>query len=57
VDENGRGLKGFDWVSITGDGIELPVAWEKRIGPVANKPVCIEFELQDAMLFGFNLDK
>ena len=55
VDMKGRGLKDFDWVSIEGDAVDLPVEWKKGLKSLSGKPVCLEFQLQDAQLFGFDL--
>ena len=55
VDLNGRSLEEFDWVNIAGDSVEHPVNWNDDLNTLAQKPVCLEFQLRNAQLFGFDL--
>jgi hypothetical protein len=57
VDMKGQTIEGFDWVNLSGDAVDHPVAWEKELKSVSDKPVQIEFQLQDAQLYGFDLYK
>jgi hypothetical protein len=55
LDKEGKPLTNFGWVEIKGDGVDLPVLWKGDLGSLSRKPVRLEFQLQDAQLFGFNL--
>ena len=54
---NGRQKRGFDWVEIRGDAVAHPVTWKAGVGSVGKEPVRLEFELKEAQLFGFDLNK
>jgi len=56
LDKGGQPIKGFYWMDVSGDGIDIPVAWAQDLKSLGNKPVRMEFELQDAQLYGFNLN-
>ena len=45
----------FNWIEIGGDSIEHPVQWDGELSSLAGKLVRVEFEFQNAQLFGFNL--
>jgi hypothetical protein len=55
TDPDGNAIAGFDWVGLQGDAVDIPVEFEKSLKTLAGKPVRIEFELQKAQLFGFDL--
>ncbi|MCX6168476.1 MAG: hypothetical protein NTX65_03990 [Ignavibacteriales bacterium] len=55
LDINREPIKGFDWVELKGDSVEHKVEWAKKIDSLAGTPVCIEFQLKNAQLFGFYL--
>ena len=55
LDMNGNTIKGFDWVNISGDAVDHPVSWKQNLKSLSDKSVQIEFQLQDAQLFGFEL--
>lgn len=55
LDEGGDPMDGFDWVEIKGDAINHGVTWEGNLKSLSRKPARIEFQLQDAQLFGFDL--
>jgi hypothetical protein len=55
VDGKGNEIPGFGWVEIRGDRVDHPVAWQGDLAKVHGRPVRLEFELQDAQLFGFDL--
>ena len=56
LDINQEPLDGFGWVELRGDSIEHKVEWSKKLDSIAGKAVCIEFQLKNAQLFGFNLN-
>jgi hypothetical protein len=54
LDRDGNELKGFGWQTLTGDHIAHEVKWPANLNSI-DKPVRIEFKMQFAQLFGFNL--
>ena len=57
LDDQGNALPDFNWVELSGDAIDLPVNWNGNLESLSDKPVTIEFQLQDAQLFGFDLNE
>ncbi|MFC2084360.1 hypothetical protein ACFLS9_04820 [Bacteroidota bacterium] len=55
LDENRQPLVGFDWIDLEGDSIAHKVEWTKDLSILSGKTVCLEFQLQNAQLFGFEL--
>jgi hypothetical protein len=55
LDEDGKSLKDFDWVNLKGDSIKHMVNWPGNLKKLKQRPIRLEFQLQDAMLFGFDL--
>ncbi|MCR4413610.1 MAG: hypothetical protein NUV77_14410, partial [Thermoguttaceae bacterium] len=55
VDSDDRPIPGFDGVSLHGDRLDHPVPFAKKLTALANRPVRLEFELQNAQVFGFDL--
>jgi hypothetical protein len=55
LDAEQRPLPGFDWIGLSGDGVDLPARWSRPLSSLAGRPVRLEFELQEAQLFGFDL--
>ena len=55
VDQTGSELAGFDWVEIKGDGVAIPVTWKSGLEKLSNKTVQLEMEMQQAQIFGFDL--
>ena len=55
LDREGRLIEGFDWVDISGDAVDHPVEWKKDLKSLGKKIVQIEFQLQDAQLYSFDL--
>lgn len=55
LDDSGQPLPGFDWVTLRGDRTDHPVAFTRSLASLAGKPVRIEFALNRARLFGFDL--
>jgi len=53
--DKGRPIKDFDWVNISGDAVDHPVEWNQDLKTLNQKPVQIEFQLQDALLYSFDL--
>ena len=56
LDESGNPLKGFDWQSLSGHNIAHPVNWPADLKSLADKAIRIEFKMQFAQLFGFDLN-
>jgi hypothetical protein len=57
LEPSGKPMPRFDWVEIRGDAIAHPVTWKPGVGSLGKKPVRLEFELKEAQLFGFDLQK
>ncbi|MBI5395946.1 MAG: hypothetical protein HZA91_11670 [Verrucomicrobia bacterium] len=55
LDESGQPLPGFDWASARGDRLDHAVVFQRPLSSLAGKPVRLEFRLQRARLFGFDL--
>lgn len=55
LDEAGRPLPGFDWVSLRGDRLDHAVVFQRPLNSLARQPVRLEFQLKRAQLFGFDL--
>jgi len=55
LDKNGEPIKDFDWVNISGDAVDHPVEWNQDLKTLNQKPVQMEFQLQDALLYSFDL--
>jgi hypothetical protein len=55
LDEAGRPLPAFDWVSVHGDRLDHEVKFQRPLSSLAGKPVRLEFQLQRAQLFGFDV--
>jgi len=55
LDANRKPLDGFGWVEFAGDSVEHKIEWRNRLKAVSGKAVCLEFQLRDAQLFGFDL--
>ena len=59
LDESGDPIPGFDWsdcAPVQGDSVSHPVTFGRALATLRNKPVRLEFSLQRASLYGFNLD-
>jgi len=54
---DGKPKRGFDWVDLHGDAVAHKVAWKADFGSLGGEPVRLVFELKDAQLFGFDLQK
>jgi hypothetical protein len=57
LDKEGRLIKDFDWVNISGDAVDHPVEWKKDLKSLGKKIVQMEFQLQDAQLYSFDLQE
>lgn len=55
LDEFSRPLPGFDWVSVHGNRLAHAVKFQQPLDSLAGRPVRLEFQLQRAQLFGFDL--
>lgn len=55
LDENRNPMSDFGWIELKGDSVDHPVKWEKDLSSLNGKTVCIEFQLKNSQLFGFNL--
>ena len=53
--ESGQVLPGFDWVSLHGDRMDHPVGFQRSLPTLAAGVVRLEFQIQSASLFGFDL--
>jgi hypothetical protein len=48
-------LNDYGWINFSGDSIAHKIVWNKSLKNISGKPVCLEFQLKEAQLFGFNL--
>jgi hypothetical protein len=55
LDSKCQPIDGYGWISFMGDSVAHKIAWNKSLKNISGKPVCLEFELRDAQLFGFDL--
>ncbi len=58
LDASGEAIRGFDaddCKPIRGDAIAIPVEWKGSLIAVKDKPVRIEFQMNDAELYAFDL--
>ncbi len=58
LDIEGKAIPGFgaaDCKPIQGDGVDLPVNWNRSLSTLKDTPVRIEFQMKDAQLYGFSL--
>jgi hypothetical protein len=55
LDLEGRPIKGFDWVDISGNAVDHPVEWKEDLKSLGKKAVQMEFQLRNAQLFSFEL--
>jgi len=55
LDVNRKPVTEFEWFDLSGNSVAHAVKWSAELKKLGQKPVHIEFQLQDAQLFGFNL--
>ncbi|NIA15258.1 MAG: hypothetical protein GWP08_14405 [Nitrospiraceae bacterium] len=58
LDENRHPVPGFtleDCRPVTTDALAAPITWKRSLGKLRTKPVRLEFVLQNAAIFGFEL--
>jgi len=55
LDANRNPIDGFESISLKGDSVKHNVKWEKDLSSLSGKIVCLEFKVNDAQLFGFDL--
>lgn len=55
TDLDGEELAGFGWFNLNGDNIAHPVEWAAGLQTISDKAVRLEFKMQYAQLFGFDL--
>ena len=55
VDENKEPIAGFGWAELEGDSVDQEVDWSNNIGSLSGATVCLEFEMKNTQLFGFDL--
>ena len=58
LDPHGKPLRGFgrdDCRKISGGALAAPVQWRRPLGTLKGKPVRLEFHLQNARLYSFDL--
>lgn len=55
LDANHKPILGYAWFELSGDSIAHRVEWSKELSAVSGKPVCLEFRMKKAQLFGFDL--
>ncbi|HAZ03734.1 MAG TPA: hypothetical protein DCY97_16420 [Marinilabiliales bacterium] len=55
LDSKHKPLHDYGWINFSGDSIAHKIAWIKSLKNISGKPVCLEFQLKEAQLFGFNL--
>src|SRR5687768_16843813 len=60
LDEGGTPLAGFDFSDgsvIRGDSLAHPLRWKSDLATLKDKPVRLEFVLDDTALYGFELTR
>jgi hypothetical protein len=57
VEDSGRPLPGFDWISLRGDKLDHAVVFPRKLESLAGQPVRLEFQLRQAQIFGFDLQR
>lgn len=60
LDPEGKPVAGFDardCKPIRGDAVAMPVEWSAPSVQVANKPLRMEFQMKDAELYGFDVER
>lgn len=55
LDQAGQPLAGFDWITLHGDHLNHAVPFRQPLASRAGQPTRLEFQLQRARLFGFDL--
>ena len=55
LNAKGKPLNDFGWAEFNGDSIEHTIEWSKNLKSIAGKAVCLEFQLRNAQLFGFDV--
>jgi len=55
LDANRNPIDGFEAVSLKGDSVNHKVEWQNALNTLDGETVCIEFKVNNAQLFGFNL--
>ncbi len=55
LDDSSKPLPGFDWVSLRGDQLDHAVPFQQPLASLDGRPVRIEFQMQHARLFSFDL--
>ncbi len=55
LDANHNPIEGFGYVSLRGDSVEHNVQWDKKLNSLKGETVFIEFKINNAQLFGFDL--
>ncbi len=58
LDAQGRPIPGYDLAecaAVAGDSIRHPVRWKEPLERLAGRPVRLEFHLEEARLYGFDL--
>jgi hypothetical protein len=55
LDSKHKPLINYGWINFSGDSIAHKIAWNKSLKNISGKPVCLEFQLKEAQLFGFDL--
>jgi hypothetical protein len=58
LNANGDPIPGYgydDMVPVTGDQVEAEVNWKKPLADLRSTPVRLEFDVDQAVLYGFYL--
>jgi len=55
TDAAGNPLSGFDWQKLSGDNLAHEVSWATGLSDLTDTTIRLEFKLQFAQLFGFDI--
>ncbi len=55
IESDGSPLSGFGWIDVKGDDVDIPVNWKGDFASLQGQTICLEIELQNAQIFGFDL--
>ncbi len=55
LDKDCNPLPGFNWVSVKGNDVDIPVKWNKDLSSLNGKTIRVQFKMKNAQLFCFYL--
>ncbi len=55
LDENCKPVKGFNWIKLKGNSVDIKADWGKSLNTINGMPVRLQFKMKNAQLFCFYL--